>query len=247
MPASPARVTRRVRGKHHAPPAPHRAVDPGFGLLQARRGGARGRGRRRRLDPPRRDGRAFRAGHHLRAGRGEGAAPDHAEDARRPSDDRAGRSASRSLRQGRRRHHHRACRGRPASAPLAAGDPRARQEGRRHHEPGDAGRDDRARHRPGRSGAGDVGQSGLRRPEVHPGGRGKDPPGRGAGRRPADRHRDRRRRDAGQRRARHAGRRQRAGRGLGRVQGRRLAPIAPTSRRSAMPPRSPVARRRDRG
>ena len=36
---------------------------------------------------------------------------------------------------------------------------------------------------------------GLRRPEVHPGGRGKDPPGRGAGRRPADRHRDRRRRD----------------------------------------------------
>ncbi len=29
----------------------------------------------------------------------------------------------------------------PASAPLAAGDPRARQEGRRHHEPGDAGGD----------------------------------------------------------------------------------------------------------
>ena len=62
--------------------------------------------------------------------------PLTAEDARRPPDDRAVRSASRSLRQGRRRHHHRACGSRPASAPLAAGDPRARQEGRRHHEPG---------------------------------------------------------------------------------------------------------------
>ena len=53
-----------------------------------------------------------------------------------PSDDRAVRSLSRSLRQGRLRHHHRACRGRSARASLAAGDPRARQEGRRHHEPG---------------------------------------------------------------------------------------------------------------
>ena len=105
---------------------------------------------------------------------------------------------------------------------------------------------DRARHRPGRSGAGHVGQSGLRRPEVHPGGRGKDPPGRGAGRRPADRHRDRRRRDRGQRRD--------SSRGPAPTRWSRarpcskaaLAPIAPTSRRSAMPPRSPVARRRDR-
>jgi hypothetical protein len=53
----------------------------------------------------------------------------------------------------------------------------------------------------------------------------------------ADRHRDRRRRHAGQRRGGRARRRQRAGRGLGRVQGRPSTPIAPTSRRSAMPPR----------
>ena len=67
--------------------------------------------------------------------------PHHQEDLRRASDDRAVRSLSRSLRQGRRRHHHRACRGRAASAPLAAGDPRARQEGRRHAQSRHAGRD----------------------------------------------------------------------------------------------------------
>ena len=91
----------------------------------------------------------------------------------------------------------------PAPAPLAAGDPRARQEGRRHHEPGDAGGDDRARDRQRRSGAGHVGQPGLRRAEVHSGGGRQDPPRRGARRRAADRHRDRRRRDAGERRAGH--------------------------------------------
>ena len=57
----------------------------------------------------------------------------------------------------------------PARAPLAAGDPRARQEGRRHHEPGHAGFQHRARHRPGRSRPGHVGQSRLRRPGLHPG------------------------------------------------------------------------------
>ena len=46
-----------------------RAVDPGLRFRQARRGGARGRAGRRRLDPSRRDGRAFRAEHHFRAGR----------------------------------------------------------------------------------------------------------------------------------------------------------------------------------
>ena len=42
---------------------------------------------------------------------------------RLPPDDRAGRPLSRGLRRGRRRHHHRACGGRAASRPLAAGDP----------------------------------------------------------------------------------------------------------------------------
>ena len=42
-------------------------------------------------------------------------APHSHEALRRASDDRAGRSLSRGLRQGRRRQHHRPCRGRPAS------------------------------------------------------------------------------------------------------------------------------------
>ena len=50
-------------------------LDSGLRLRPARRGGARRRGRRRRLDPPRRDGRALRAEHHDRAGRGEGDPP----------------------------------------------------------------------------------------------------------------------------------------------------------------------------
>ena len=65
-----------------------------------------------------------------------------------------------------------------------------------------------------RPGADHVGQPGLRRPEIHPGGDRENPACRGARRRTADRHRDRRRRDAGQRRRRGARRRQCAGRGL---------------------------------
>ena len=86
----------------------------------------------RRLDPSRRHGRPFRAQHHVRPRRREGAAPAQPEGLRRAPDDRAVRSLSRSLRQGRRRHHHGACRVGAAYPSLAAGDPRARQEGRRH-------------------------------------------------------------------------------------------------------------------
>ena len=145
----------------------------------------------------------FVPNHLVRPGRGEGDPPAHQEAARRASDDRALRSASRSLRQGRRRHHHRACRGGPASAPLAAGDPRARQEGRRDAQPGDAGRDDRAgdRHASISSwSCRSIPASAAR--SSFPRGR-EDPPGRGAGRRPADRHRGRRRRHRRKRRARH--------------------------------------------
>ena len=121
----------------------HRAVDPGVGFRQAGRGSPRGRCGRRRLDPSRRDGRAFRAEHFLRPRCHQGDAPAHQEDLRRASDDLALRSLSRGLRQGRLRPHHRACRGRPASASLAAGDPRARQEGRRLAQSGHAGERDR--------------------------------------------------------------------------------------------------------
>ncbi len=84
-------------------------------FAKSRRGGARGRCGRRRLDPSRRDGRAFRAEHLVRPGGRAGAAPAHQEALRRASDDRAVRPASRSLRQGGLRHHHRACGIGPAS------------------------------------------------------------------------------------------------------------------------------------
>ena len=163
---------RRTRGLQEgidAPPAPHRAIDPGRRFRQARRGGARDRRGRRRLDPCRRHGRPFRAQYHHRSRRGEGAAAAHQEAVRRASDDRALRSLSRGLRQGRRRPHHRACGGRPARPPLAAGDPRARQEGRRDPQSRHAGEHHRAGHRSGRSDPGHVGQSRLRRPDIHPG------------------------------------------------------------------------------
>ena len=119
-------------------PPRHRAVDPGFRFRQTGRRGPRRRCGRRRLDPSRRDGRAFRPQHFLRPRRHQGDAPAHQEDLRRASDDLAVRSVSRGLRQGRLRSHHGACRGRPASASLAAGDPRARQEGRRLAQSGHA-------------------------------------------------------------------------------------------------------------
>ena len=143
--AEPFRPSQEVRESAHVPAicvaSPrHRAVDPGVGFRQTGRRGPRRRCGRRRLDPSRRDGRAFRAQHFLRPRRHQGDAPAHQEDLRRASDDRALRSLSRSLRQSRLRSHHRACRGRSASASLAAGDPRARQEGRRLAQPGHAGR-----------------------------------------------------------------------------------------------------------
>ena len=70
----------------------------------------------------------------------QGDAAAHQKDLRRASDDLAVRSLSRGVRQGRLRSHHGACRGRPASASLAAGDPSARQEGRRLAQSGNAHR-----------------------------------------------------------------------------------------------------------
>ncbi len=182
----------------------------------------------------------------LRAGRGEGAAPDHPEDARRASDDRPGRSASRSLRQGRRRHHHRPCRGRPhlhrsLQAIRALGkkagvtmNPGTPVESIEHVidmvdlvlvmsvNPGCGGQ----KFIP-------AAEEKIRRVAALVGGRPIDIEVDGGV-------------TAGKRRARHARRRQRAGRGLGGVQGRRRRLSRQHRRRSATPPRSPVARRRDR-
>ena len=142
-----------------APPVADLPLDPVCGLRPAGRRGTRGRCRRRRLDPCRRDGRALRSEHLDRAGRGEGAAAAQPEGVRRPPDDRALRPLSRSLRQGRLRHHHGACGIFAAYPPLVAGDPRARQEGRRDAQSRHAGKHDRAGDRPRRPDPGDVGQS----------------------------------------------------------------------------------------
>ena len=181
-------------------PADHRPLDPVGRLLAARRRGRSRRRGRRRLDPSRRHGRPFRAQHHLRSAGDQGDPRPHRQGLRLPSDDRAGRPLSRRLRRSRLRHHHRACRGRAASRPLAAGDPEPRQEGRRVAQPGDAGKRHRICARPARPGPADDGQSGLRRPGLHPGRRRQGEAGEGADRRPADRHRGRRRRHAARRR-----------------------------------------------
>ena len=192
LPASRVRRTTRFGGSDAA--SAHRGpVDLGRRLRQARRGGARRRCGGCGLDPCRRHGRALRAQHLDRSRRGEGAAPAHPEGARCASDDRALRSLSRSLRQGRRRHHHGSRGSGTARAPFAADDPRARQEGRRDAQPRHAGEHDRAGHRSRRSHPGDVGQSRLRRPELHPVRRREDfAPARARGRAP-HRHRGRRR------------------------------------------------------
>ena len=87
----------------------------------------------------------------------------------------------------------------PARAPLAAGDPRARQEGRRDAQSRHADRDHRAGDRSGRSDPGDVGQPRLRRPGVHPVRGREDRAAARALRHAPDRHRGRRRRHAGDR------------------------------------------------
>ena len=86
--------------------------------------------------------------------------------------------------------------------------------------PGTSESDGRARDRHRRSHPGDVGQSGLRRPELHSGGGREGGAAARHGGRTADRHRGRWRRDAGNRAAARARRRQCTGRRLRRVHGR---------------------------
>src|SRR5215212_4121704 len=214
------RVTRPSFPEDFCAPFVDRALHSGRRLRQAGRGGARGRCGGRRLDPCRCDGRSFRAEYQHRAGRGEGDPPPHQEDARCTSDDRPVRSVSRGLCESWRRYHHGACRGRTASAPLAARDPRAWQESRRNAQSRHAGKHNRAGARSHRPHTGDVGQSRFRRAGLHSLCGGKDPPPARHGRGAADRPRSRRRHHRADRRDSSAGRRQCAGRRLRRIQGR---------------------------
>ena len=180
----------------------------------------RGRCRRRRLDPRRRDGRPLRAQHHHRAAGREGAAAAHkkpfdvhlmiapCDPISRPSPRPAPTSSP--------------CTWRPVRTCTA----RCRRSARSARRPAWRSTPARrwrrsSRDRPGRPGAGDVGQPRLRRAGVHPLRAREDLAAARAGRRPPDRHRGRRRHHAGERGASRAGRRQCAGRRLRGVQGRR--------------------------
>ena len=95
-------------GSTHVPavcaPSPRRrAVDSGVGFFAARPKKSAPSIRRRRLDSSRCDGRPLRAEHFLRPRCHQGDAAAYKQDFRRASDDRAVRSLSRSLRQGRLR------------------------------------------------------------------------------------------------------------------------------------------------
>jgi ribulose-phosphate 3-epimerase len=119
----------------------------------------------------------------------EGDAPAHQKDLRRPSDDRAGRSLPRGLRQGRRRSSS-PCMPRPARICIARCR-RSRRLGKKAGvvlNPGTPASADRACDRPDRPDPGDDGQSRLRRPELHPLRARQDPRPQGAtcGERPID-------------------------------------------------------------
>ena len=95
--------------------------------------------------PHRRDGRPFRAGHHVRAEDGGGHRRRHPRLrrlCRRPPDDRAARAAHRPVRRRGGGQHHRARRDVPAPALHAPPDHRARLPGGPHAEPCNARRGD---------------------------------------------------------------------------------------------------------
>ncbi len=152
------------------------AVDPGRRLPAAGgadRGGGGGGGRR---DPLRRDGRLFRAEpEHRPAGAGGGAPGDAPAD-RRPSDDRAAGTLLGRVCRGGGRLADGPRRGRDALAPDADAHPRAGRAGGRDAQPRHARRRARRDLAARRSGAGDDGQSGVRRAAVHRGAARQDRP-----------------------------------------------------------------------
>ena len=180
-------------------------------------------GRRRRLDPCRRDGQPLRAQPDDRADGGEGAAQAQQAAVRRASDGDAGRSAGAGLRRCRRRHDLVPSRGGPARPSHDPAHQEPRQAGGHGAQSGDAARHGRARAGRSRPGAGDERQSGLRRPGLHrkPARQDRRPAqgDRCAGQ--ADRSRGRWRRQSGDRQTLHQGRRRCPGRRHRRVQRRR--------------------------
>src|SRR5574337_704661 len=160
----------RVR---HEPHLPHRP-QPAVGRFRApRRRAARGRRRRRRLDPLRRDGQPLRPEPDLRpdgvpgaeAARGDGRGGEGAD--RRAPDGAAGRRARHRVRAGRCRPDQLPPRREHARRPHAAADPRRRLPSRAGVQSGGAYRRRRMGDRQGRPAARDERQPGLRRAELH--------------------------------------------------------------------------------
>ena len=125
----------------------------------------------------------------------------------------------------RRRHlHHLSPRGERSRRSHHRADPRERLQARAGVQSGDAARLARSRARQAGHGVADVGQPGLRRPEVHPAAAGEAGGGAQAHRceRPRGAAGDRRRREGRQHRRDRAGRRGHVRGGLGDLRQRRL-------------------------
>ncbi len=180
----------------------------------------RHRGAGRGLGACRRDGRAFRAQHHLRPRHLRGDPAAYQGHHGRASDDRAGRSLYRGLRPGGGRYHDRPCRGRAAYPPHVAGHPCRRRAAGGGDQSGHAGRGGGRASGPCRPGLRHDGQPRFRRAEIHPLADRQDCRVAGDDRRPADPYRDRRWRRYHDRAAGGGGRRRCAGGGIGGVQGR---------------------------
>src|SRR6185312_7770071 len=227
--------------------APRRAgcaLDPLLRLRPRARAGLGGHGCGCARDPHRRDGRPLRARDHLRAEDGRRRRrhdPRARRVRRRPPDDRGAGAAPGPVRRGGRRQHHRPRRDLPAPALHAPDDPRPRLPGRRHAEPGHAGRGDRRGGPLRRRAAVHEREPGLGRSELHPGD--ARPPAEDAGVRGGARRRrgrGRRRHPRRDDRRRPRGRREHPRRRLGRL--RRAQPRRGLSR----PGRAAGARRRPR-
>ena len=211
------RLQRRCRcaeRKAMTPEIRHRAVDPVGGFRAARRGDRGDRRGRRRLDPLSTSWTAISCRTSPSARTSSRRSGRRTKKVfRRASDDRAGRSLSRGLR---RRPAPTSSPSMPRPARISTARCRRSARSARRPaspEPGDAGERDRICARPSRSRAGDDGQSGLRRPGLHPAQLEKIARIRSHDRRPADpargrwRHHARQRRRCGRGRRRHARRR----------------------------------------
>ncbi len=148
----------------------HRTVAPVRGLRAAGRGGACGDRRRRRFPAFRRDGQPLCPEPHDRPAGVRGAEAARHDPDRRPPDGEACRPHRSRLREGGRRDRELPSRSLRARRPHDRAHPRVRMQARARVQSGDAARLARPHDRQARPRADHVGEPGLRRAVVHPGG-----------------------------------------------------------------------------